>query len=102
MKVKWDLTLYQDSKTLAPTTYKLRGTFYRDQIKEGTWSMRRGAGVNPSAVVYQLDGDASQGSLTFLKADNNVLFFLDRSRNLMVGNSDFSYTLNRETQPMLP
>ena len=96
MKVKWALTLYQDSKTLAPTTYKLRGTFYRDQIKEGSWTILRGAKVNPAAVVYQLDGDASQGPLLFLKADNNVLFFLDRDRNLMVGNTNFSYTLNRE------
>ena len=95
MKVKWDLTLYHDSKTLAPTTYKLRGTFYRDRIKEGTWTILSGANVNAAAVVYQLEADASQGPLLFLKADDDVLLFLDRGRNLMVGNSDFSYTLNR-------
>jgi hypothetical protein len=96
MKAKWEITLYHDSQTLAPTTYRLRGTFYRDQIKEGTWSMLRGATVNPEAVVYQLDADASQGALLLLKADDNILFFLDHSRNLMVGNGDFGYTLNRD------
>jgi hypothetical protein len=95
MKVKWDLTLYQDSRTFAPTTYTLDGTLYRAQTRKGTWKMLRGAGINPGAVIYQLDPDASQGSLLFLKADDNILYFLDRSRNLLVGNYDFSYTLNR-------
>ena len=36
-----------------------------------------------------------QGSPAFLKADDNILFFLNKDRNLMVGNADFSYTLNR-------
>ncbi|MFY9618801.1 MAG: hypothetical protein WAM70_20605 [Pyrinomonadaceae bacterium] len=95
IKVKWDLTLYHDAKTLAPTTYKLDGTFYREQTRKGTWKLLRGVGANPGAVIYQLDPDASQGSLLFLQADDNVLYFLDRSRNLLVGNNDFSYTLNR-------
>lgn len=57
--------------------------------------MLRGPGANPEALIYQLDPNASQGSLLFLKADENILYFLDRSRNLLVGNYDFSYTLNR-------
>lgn len=95
MKVKWDLTLYQDSKTLAATNYELRGTFYRDRIRKGTWTMLRGANGNSAALVYQLNADASHAPLLLLKGDDNVLFFLDGDRNLMVGNSDFSYTLNR-------
>jgi hypothetical protein len=95
MKLKWDLTLYQDAKTLAPTTYELKGTLYRNETRKGTWKMLRGAGTNPGAVIYQLDPGASQGSLLFLKVDDNILYFLDRSRNLLVGNQNFSYTLNR-------
>ena len=95
IKVKWDLTLYQDSRTSAPTTYTLDGTFYRDHTRKGTWKMLRGARTNPEAVLYQLDPDASQGSLLFLKADDNIFYFLDRSRDLLVGNQNFSYTLNR-------
>lgn len=96
MKVKWDLTLYQDPGTLTATTYELRGTFYRQRVREGKWTIVRGTKANPNAVVYQLDPDKPQGSLCFLKADNNILFFLDRERNLMLGNGDFSYTLNKE------
>ena len=96
MKAKWALTLYQDPIALTPTTYKLKGTFYRDRIGEGRWSIVKGTKTDPSAVIYQLDPDDSEGSLLLLKADDNILFFLDSDRNLMVGNADFSYTLNRE------
>lgn len=96
IKVKWDLALYQDPNTLAPTTYKLRGTFFRERVREGKWTIVRGIKTSPNAVVYQLDPDKPQGSLFLLKADSNILFFLDRDRNLLVGNANFSYTLNRE------
>lgn len=94
-KLKWELTLHQDPDRLTPTTYKLRGTFYRERIAEGRWAIVRGTKTDPAAVVYQLDPDKPQGSLFFLKADDNILLFLDGERNLMVGDGDFSYTLNR-------
>jgi len=34
-------------------------------------------------------------SLVLLKADNNILFFLDENMNHMVGDIYTSYTLNR-------
>ena len=54
--------------------------------------------TNPAAVVYQLDPANSEASLFFLKADDNILFFLDQEKNFMPGNDDFSYTLNKEVQ----
>lgn len=96
MKVKWDLTLYQDPNTLTPTTYKLNGTFYRERVQKGKWTIVRGTKTSPNAVVYQLDPDKPRGSLFLLKADSNILFFLGRDRNLLVGNANFSYTLNRD------
>lgn len=98
IKVKWDLTLYHDPNTLAPTTYKLNGTFFRERVREGKWTIVRGTKTSPHAVVYQLDPERPQGSLLLLKADSNILFFLDRERNLLVGNANFSYTLNRDAQ----
>jgi len=95
MKLKWDLTLYQNPVTGLPTTYKLKGTFYRQQIGEGKWTIIKGAKTNPDAVVYQLDSDNAQGPLFLLKADDNIIFFLSKEKNLLVGNGDFSYTLNR-------
>ena len=94
MKAKWELVLYRDPNTLAPTTYKLRGTFYRERVKEGKWIIVRGTKTEPDAVVYRLDPDDPRESLSFLRADDNILLFLDKERNLMVGNGDFSYTLN--------
>jgi NlpE N-terminal domain len=95
VKVKWDLTLYRNPSTLTPTTYKLKGTFYRERIREGKWTIVRGIKVNPDAIVYQLDPDKPQESLSFFKAADNILFFLDKERNLLIGNGDFSYTLNK-------
>ena len=95
VKVKWELTLYRDPHKLTPSTYRLRGTFYRDRIGVGRWAIVRGTKTDPAAVVYQLDPDKPETSLFLLQADGNVLLFLDRERNLLVGNADFSYTLNR-------
>ena len=95
-KMKWELSLYRDAKTLVPTTYKIRGTVYRERIREGKWTIVAGPKNNPRAVIFQLDPDKTSGSISLFQADNNVLFFLNKEGNLMVGNRDFSYTLNRE------
>ena len=99
IKIKWQLILYQDPTTQAPTTYALGGLAWRNPPKTGTWAIVRGTKEDPNAEVYQLDPDAAQGFLSFLKADENILFFLDRDRNLLVGNARFSYTLNRVNRP---
>ena len=96
IKVKWELALYHDPNTLAPTTYKLKSIFAGNVFHaEGKWTMVQGAKTNPGAVVYQLDPDKPQSSLLLLKADDNIFFFLDKDRNFLIGNGDFSYTLNR-------
>lgn len=97
-KLKWGLTLFRDPKTLKPTTFKLRGTLFRDFTRDGRWSILQGRQGNPNATLYKLDLDKNEGTLLLLKADDNILFFLHNDRSLMVGNHDFSYTLNREKQ----
>lgn len=97
-KLKWGVTLYQDPITLTPTRFKLRGTLFRDFDREGTWAIHQGRRGDPSATVYKLDFPDIKGSLLFYKADDNVLFFLHNDGTLMVGNQDFSYTLNRATR----
>jgi hypothetical protein len=106
--IKWRLTLYQDSSALTPTTYQLEYLYGLSQpntngiaqggakvARTGKWAIVRGAKTNPDAVVYQLDSDKAQGSFFLLKADDNIIFFLSKEKNLLVGNGDFSYTLNR-------
>ena len=96
MKLKWELTLYQDPQTRTPTTYKLRGTLFRDYDREGTWTIIRGRQGDPNALIFKLDLEKSGRSLLLFNADDRVLFFLQNDGSLMVGNRDFSYTLNRD------
>jgi hypothetical protein len=92
LKLKLRLTLYQDQETGAPSTYMLMGT---STIREGTWTIVQGTKDDPTSVVYQLHLEGSQEPGSFLKADENHLFLLDRDLNLMVGDALFSYTLSR-------
>jgi len=94
-KVKWRVTLYQDPQTSVPNTYKVEGSLHRRNPREGTWSIVRGAKTDPNAVVYRLGPTPTEAELLLLKADDNILFFLNHDREPMVGHADFSYTLNR-------
>ncbi|HTD65823.1 MAG TPA: hypothetical protein VK846_04745 [Candidatus Limnocylindria bacterium] len=95
IKAKWRVTLYQNPETLAPTTYKVEGSLFRDGVREGTWSMTSGAATDTSAIVYQLNATPTQPALLLFKADHKILFFLKQNRQLLIGHADFSYTLNR-------
>jgi hypothetical protein len=100
-KLKWTIDFFRDPKTLIPTTYRLRGTLYRNEargtetIREGRWQVTKGTKTDPNAIVYELDAFGSDGPILLLKADRNVLFFLANDRSVLIGNEDFSYTLNR-------
>jgi hypothetical protein len=91
-KRKMSVTLYQDSVTHTPTTYETRGM--GKWSGKGKWHIIQGTPTDPRATVFQLDLDVNT-SLFLLKGDNNVLFILDKNKNFLVGNADFSYTLNR-------
>jgi hypothetical protein len=93
-KLKWRVTLYQDPKTKAPTRYKVESSLHREGgvgVREGTWSVIRGV----RSVVYHLAATKTEASLLFLRGDDNVLFFLGQDGKPKVGNTEFSYTLNR-------
>ena len=93
IKIKWRLTLYKNGADTASGTYSLEGFKFRgDNILKGTWQITKGTKADPNAIVYQLN-HSLKGSLFFLKADEDVLFFLDKDRNIMVGNKNFSYAL---------
>lgn len=98
LKLKWGFTLLQDPATGRPTTYKLEGTLYRDgelhraAPRTGKWSVLRDRSTG--ALIYRLERDGGSYML-LMRADENVLFFLDKEGNALVGNQSFSYTLNR-------
>lgn len=95
-KLKWSLKLYQDPVTFKPTTYQLKRTLHRQSVIEGAWTIVKGTSADPNAIVYLLDPDKRGYTLYLMKGDDNVLFFLDKERNLLVGDTLFSYTLNRK------
>jgi len=95
MKAKWRVTLYRAAGETNLARYKIEGTLFRPSPREGTWKIVRGR-LNPNANVYQLDVNQPDGRPLFLmKGDDNVLFFLNQSQELLTGHIDFSYTLNR-------
>lgn len=95
-KIKWRLTLYEE-KAGQGGSFTLEGFVYRkDRIGKGKWTILTGTKNDPTAIVYRLDSDEGAPTLFLQKGDENVLFFLDRNMNLMVGNRDFSYALNRK------
>ncbi len=94
-KLKWALKLYQDPVTFKPTTYQLDRIYRERNQMEGTWSIVKGAAADPNAVVYKLDAFDRKYTLYMMKGGDSTLFFLDQQRNLLVGNNEFCYTLNR-------
>lgn len=98
MRIKWKLILFRDSKTNNPTTYALQNTLNYPKITEGKWTIIKGIKTNSEAIIYRLDPDKPDESVSFLVGDENVLFFLDKENQLLTGNSDFSFTLNRIKQ----
>lgn len=93
--LKWVFTFYQDPRTHQPGRYKLFGSLYREQPREGRWAIVKGTKADPDARVIQLDPGQPERSVYLLIGDKNVLFILDRDRNLKVGNDYLSYTFNR-------
>ena len=94
-KIKWRLVLYKDSVTGAPDNYELYGLIYRNATPRiGKWKITKGMYNNPDATVYELEF-SDRPTLLLMKADDNIFFWLTQDRKLMVGNGDFSYTLNR-------
>ena len=96
IKIKWDLELYGIKGDIHSGKFKLQGLGYRGQTAlEGQWNILRGTTADPGAIVYELV-IPGKGNLLLQKVGDDVLFFLDEQKNLMVGNYDFSYALNRE------
>ncbi|MFN2458562.1 MAG: hypothetical protein ABR502_10200, partial [Chitinophagaceae bacterium] len=93
IKLKWYVVLYADSKTKEPTTYRMNGTAYRREgAKSGTWRIIT---EKDGTTIYQLNSDKVNAPLYLLKLDENILVFIDEERELLVGDKNFSYTLNK-------
>jgi len=90
-KLKWWIVLYADAKTNKPATYYIKGTAVRHNGKTGTWTMNT---EKDGRIIYKLHSDNNE-VLHLLKIDDNILVFTDQQGKLLVGDEDFSYSLNK-------
>jgi hypothetical protein len=93
-KVRWRLTLFQDTKSRALTTYRLESALL-ESTREGAVSQLDGTPFDPLAKVLKLEVSDSREPVYLLRADDGVLLFLDSAGKLGLGNRDFNYVLNR-------
>jgi hypothetical protein len=92
-KLKWYLVLYSSKKN-EPATYRILGTPYRreDGGKRGNWLVTTS---KDGRIIYQLNDENEKPFIYLLQLDQGVLIFTEANGNLLVGDHDFSYTLNR-------
>jgi hypothetical protein len=92
-KLKWYIVLYADAEKNEAGSYKVYGTPWRKQGgRTGKWKIITG---KDGRIIYQLNDENGNGFLYLLKPDEHILIFTDVNGNVLVGNEDFSYTMNR-------
>ena len=92
-KLKWYVVLYTGDANNKSGMYKILGTPWRKQGgKTGKWTVIT---AKDGHIIFRLDKDDGSALLNLLQLDNNIFVFTDASDKLLVGNEDFSYTLNR-------
>jgi len=92
-KLKWYVVLYTDDTTNKSGTYKILGTPWLKQgDKTEKWKV---IATKDAHVIFRLDKDDRSALLNLLQLDNNIFVFTDAADKLLVGNEDFSHTLNR-------
>jgi hypothetical protein len=106
--IKWELKLFEGKGKQMPGTYILNCDYGMPRQgtqgfinggnhlhREGKWIIIKGTTTNPSAIIYRLDPDTPQVSVSFLRLNENLIHLLDSHHQLMIGNGAWSYTLNK-------
>jgi hypothetical protein len=95
-KMKWYFLLYTDSVTGKPSYFLMGGLGYKKEtMTRGRWQIET---AQNGRITYRLNCERWTRPLNLLKGDDNILFFVDANGRPLVGNEDFSYTLNRRTE----
>lgn len=95
-KAKWRVTLFQNNASHEPTTYKAEGSLFSEGAREGHWQVVSKNAGTYNRTLYRLEFP-KKPPILLEKGDDNVLFFLDQDEQPLVGNAEFSYTLNRKS-----
>jgi hypothetical protein len=85
---------YRDTLTLAPATFTLTTELFDRRPLKGKWEIVKSK-ENTTAILLALYYSPDRKPLYLLKGNDNVLFILNNSLQLLVGDQDFSFTLNR-------
>ena len=88
-KKKWLVYLYKNAPTSG--TYRIGSTA---GAYKGKWKLKEDAA---GKTVYTLELNNGR-TLNLLHVDNNIVYLMNPKGELMVGDHDFSYSLNRRTQ----
>jgi len=92
-KLKWHIVFYAGNEKSKTGQYKVLGTQWRKEGgRTGNWEINSGKN---GRIIYQLNDDKGNGFLYLLQLDEHILVFTDKEGKLLVGDHDFSYTLNR-------
>ena len=86
-KKKWKITMYKDKPDANSGTYKIGSLESRD----GKWKLKNDKANN---IIYSLDLN-NGNTIDLLQTDQNIVYIMDPKGGLMVGDHDFSYSLNR-------
>jgi len=98
-KIKWRLILNRDSATHEPTTCTIRNIVSNNpRNTTGRWKVINGTETNPNLIIYKIEPDNLADPILLLVGDENVLFFLDKNKQPIIGNEDFSFTLNKKVR----
>jgi hypothetical protein len=93
-KMKWYMILYADPVTHQPSYYLKGGrSFPREKMEHGKWKISQG---RDGRTIYTLNPDKQPYSFNLVQVSENILVFTDKEGNLLPGNEDFSYILNRK------
>lgn len=90
-KQKWVIVLFSDKDAKQPTAFRLKGSISGHRLRTGDVSIVH-SGANQN--LFRLRYDDKDFYLQPI--DPDVLVFTDNRGALLVGNEDFSFTLNRK------
>ena len=93
-KLKWDIVMYPGAENSSFGEFRLYGTKWRAQEPmQGYWKIIKG---KEERILYSFFEKNNVHLFTLLRAGDDIVYFTDDDGNPLVGNEDFSYSLNRK------
>jgi hypothetical protein len=91
-KIKWQIVFFKAQGSNTSGTYRIKGTPFRNyESKKGKWQLKKDGNGQVSYVLYN---ERNESFIHLLPIGEQVLVFIDANNKLLVGDEDFSYTLN--------